>query len=68
MSFGKRLLLDGSAFTLTPYAQPTVIFADDAFFALGLGLDLRIRGLPDIRFNSSVGDMEGISFGFFWTR
>ena len=68
LTLGRRLLLDGSALQLTPYLQPTMILIDDPFFALGLGLDLRIRGIPEIRFNSSVGDMEGYSIGLFWAR
>lgn len=68
LSLGRRLLLDGSALQLTPYLQPTMILIDDPFFALGLGLDLKIRGIPEIRFNSSVGDMEGFSIGLFWAR
>jgi hypothetical protein len=68
LSLGRRLLLDGTALQLTPYLQPTMILIDDPFFAMGLGLDLKIRGIPEIRFNSSVGDMEGHSIGLFWAR
>jgi hypothetical protein len=42
-----------------------MILIDDPF-VLGLGLDLKIRGIPEIRFNSSVGAMEGYSIGLFW--
>jgi len=68
LSLGRRLSLDGQALQLTPYAQPTVIFGDDTAFTLGLGVDLRIRGIPEIRFNSAVGDMEGWSLSLFWPR
>lgn len=68
LSLGRRLLLDGTALQLTPYLQPTMILVDDPFFALGLGLDLKIRGIPEFRFASSVGDMEGWSIGMFWAR
>lgn len=68
LSLGRRFNLDGSALQVTPYLQPTMILIDEPFFALGLGLDLRIRGIPEFRFNSSVGDMEGFSIGMFWAR
>lgn len=35
LSLGRRLALDGPALQLTPYVQPTVIFAGDALFAFG---------------------------------
>lgn len=68
LSLGRRLDLDGPALQLTPYVQPTIVIADDALVAFGLGLDLRVRGIPEIRFNSSVGDMEGFSVGLYWPR
>lgn len=68
LSLGRRLALDGQALQLTPYVQPTVVFADDALFTFGLGVDLRIRGIPEIRVNWAVGDMEGFSLSLFWAR
>ena len=68
LSLGRRLRLDGEALQLTPYLQPTVVFADDALVTLGLGGDLRIRGIPEVRLNWAVGDMEGFSVSLFWPR
>jgi hypothetical protein len=68
LTIGRRLALDGSALQVTPYAQPTVVFESDSSFALGLGVDLRIRGIPDIRLDWSVGDLEGFSVSLFWAR
>lgn len=68
LSLGRRISLDGRALQITPYAQPTVVFADDALVTLGLGVDLHIRGIPEIRYNSAVGDMEGWSLSLFWAR
>ena len=68
LTLGRRLSLDGQALQLTPYAQPTIIFVDDALVAMGLGIDLRIRGLPEIRLNWAVGDMDGFSVGLFWAQ
>jgi hypothetical protein len=66
LTLGRRLSLDGQALQLTPYAQPTVLFADDALVAMGLGIDLRIRGIPEIRMNWAIGDMDGFSISLFW--
>ncbi len=68
LSLGRRILLDGRDLQLTPYVQPTVIFQSDAVFGFGLGLDIHIRGIPDIRFNSAVGDLDGFSVSLFWIR
>ncbi len=68
LSLGRRLVLDGSALHITPYAQPTVLFESNALFAIGLGLDVRIRGIPDIRVNWAVGDLGGFSASLYWSR
>lgn len=68
LSLGRRLLLGGNALVITPYAQPTVIFQGDQLKTLGLGIDLRIRDLPEIRMNWAVGDLEGVAVSLFWSR
>jgi hypothetical protein len=68
LSLGRRLFLDGNALVLTPYVQPTVIFIDDEIFAFGLGIDLKIGDVPEIRFNWAEGDMDGFSVSLFWSR
>ena len=68
LTLGRRFSLDGQALQLGFYVQPTVIFADDALFALGLGVDIRIRGIPEVRLNWAVGDMDGFSVSLFWPR
>lgn len=68
LSIGRRLVLDGSALQVTPYVQPTVVFQDNTLFAVGLGVDVRIRGIPDVRVNWAVGDMDGFSVSLFWSR
>ncbi len=68
LSLGRRIVLDGNDLQLTPYIQPTVIFQSDSAFGFGLGLDLRIRGMPDIRFNWAEGDLDGFAVSLFWTR
>jgi len=68
LSLGKRIVLDGSDLQLTPYVQPTVIFQHDSAFGFGLGLDLHIQGVPDIRLNWALGDLKGFAVSLFWAR
>jgi hypothetical protein len=68
LSIGRNVVLDGGAFEITPYAQPTVIIADETLVVLGLGIDLTIRGIPDVRLNWGAGDIEGFSVSLFWAR
>jgi len=66
LSLGRRLELDRGALHLTPYVQPTVIFAGSSDFVFGLGVDVGVRGLPDVRVNWAAGDMDGFSVSLFW--
>lgn len=68
LTVGRRLFVDGNAFVLTPYAQPTVIFAGDELITIGLGLDVKIGEVPEIRLNWAEGDLDGFSLSLFWTR
>ena len=68
LSIGRRLVLDGSALQLTPYVQPTVIFESSSLFAFGLGVDIQARGIPEVRVNWAVGDLDGFSVSLFWAR
>ena len=68
LSLGRRISLDGRDLQLTPYVQPTVIFQSDAVFGFGLGLDIHIRGIPDVRLNWAEGDLDGFSVSLFWSR
>ncbi len=68
LSLGRRILLDGRDLQLTPYVQPTVIFRSDSAFGFGLGLDIHIRGMPDIRLNWAEGDLDGFAVSLFWAR
>lgn len=68
LSIGRRLVLDGPALQVTPYVQPTVIFESTSRFAFGLGVDVRVRGIPDVRVNWAVGDLDGFSVSSFWAR
>ena len=64
----RRISLDGNDLQLTPYVQPTVVFESSSLFAFGLGLDVRVRGVPDVRVNWAAGDMDGFSVSLYWAR
>ncbi|MFW6200607.1 MAG: hypothetical protein ACOC8K_08540 [Gemmatimonadota bacterium] len=68
LSLGRRLSIDGDALQITPYVEPTVVFESSSLFAMGLGLDVRIRGIPEVRVNRAAGDMDGFSVGLFWPQ
>ena len=68
LSLGRRVVLDGNDLQLTPYVQPTVIFQSDSAFGFGLGLDIHILGVPDIRLNWALGDLNGFAMSLFWAR
>jgi len=68
LSLGRRIVLDGNDLQITPYVQPTVIFQNDSAFGFGLGLDLHVRGAPDIRLNWGAGDLDGFAVSLFWAR
>ena len=66
LSLGRRVNIDEGALYLTPFLQPTVVFASDSDFAVGLGIDVSIRAIPDIRVHWAVGDWDGFSVSLFW--
>ncbi len=68
LSLGRRIVLDDPDLQLTPYVQPTVIFQSDAVFGFGLGLDIHIRGIPEIRLNWAAGDLDGFAVSLYWGR
>jgi hypothetical protein len=68
LSLGRQIVLDRDALRITPYVQPTVVFVSDALFSVGLGVDIHIRGVPNIRLAWAFVDMDGFSVGAFWPR
>jgi len=68
LSIGRNLVLAGGGFEITPYVQPTFVIADESLVVLGLGVDLTIRGVPDVRVNWGAGDIDGFSASVFWVR
>lgn len=68
LSIGRNLVLGSGSVEITPYAQPTFVLADDALVVLGLGVDLTIRDVPDVRVNWGAGDIDGFSVSLYWVR
>jgi len=68
LSIGRNFVLGRGSVEITPYAQPTFVIADDTLVVLGLGIDLTIRGAPDVRVNWGAGDIDGFSVSLFWVR
>lgn len=68
LTLGRRFHLDGSALHITPYLQPTVVFEDEARLTTGLGIDIHIRDIPNLRLAWALGDLDGFSAGLYWPR
>jgi hypothetical protein len=68
VSIGRNLVLGSGALEITPYVQPTVVIADETLMVFGVGVDVTIRGAPDVRFSWGAGDMDGFSVSLFWPR
>jgi hypothetical protein len=66
LSFGRRLLIEGSSVSLVPYVQPvlSLLFGDatGSEFSLGFGVDTRVSARLDLRFSAAVGHTSGIGF------
>ena len=74
VTLGRRVGIEGSTFSLMPYAQPTAFLQGgnnmntNMQYTLGLGADLRFGGALDARLGVGVGDLEGVSFGAVWVH
>jgi hypothetical protein len=70
LSLGRRINVQGSAMSIVPYLQPTLTIisgpGDDVAFTLGLGADFRFTPRFDGRLSAGLGDLDGVSLGFFW--
>jgi hypothetical protein len=75
ISLGRRLLVEESPVRLVPFAAPTLFFTtlgDEAVsFALGLGLDLRLSPMFEVRVAGGFGTTgapEGLAVSAVWLR
>ncbi len=80
VSFGRRIDVEGSPVSIVPYGQPTLIidyFPDrgdlggddiELLFTFGLGADVRVSRVLDLRVGIGLGDIEGVSLSAVWVR
>ena len=73
LSLGRRFLLEGTKTSFVPYVQPfaglSLTDGDSELIAgLGLGVDIRLSDVIDLRVGGGVGDIEGVSVGLAIVR
>ena len=73
ISLGRRVLLEGSETSFTPYVHPVLRPTisegdDDVQFALGLGVDIKFGSNFDIRVSGALGDGDGVAIGMAFIR
>jgi hypothetical protein len=73
LSLGRRFLLEGSKTSFVPYVQPYLGLAltdgdSDLAGGLGLGVDIRLSDVVDLRIGGGIGDIEGVSVGIAIVR
>jgi hypothetical protein len=72
VSFGRRLDVEDSDVSISPFVQPHMWWligdTDDVLFSLGLGADFRLSPRFDLRVSVGIGDIDGISLGAVWIR
>lgn len=72
ISLGRRLEFEDSDISVVAYGQPTVLLkldgGSDIDVALGLGADIRLSRLFDLRVSVGLGDLEGIAVSAVWIR
>lgn len=75
VTLGRRLQLEGSRTTFTPYVHPVLVpffgsgdVDSDVDFALGLGVDMNFGGNLSLRVNAGVGEIEGVGFSLAYVQ
>ena len=70
LSLGRRISFDGSALTVFPYLQPTVLLRGGQtidtgmIVGLGFGTDVRVSNALGVRLGAGIGKLQGVSLGF----
>jgi len=69
-SLGRRILLENSSISFSPYAHPvltpTFLDSSDLLFTLGLGVDVKFTKSFDLRVSGGIGDLDGVSISAAW--
>lgn len=73
LSLGRRVNLEGTRTTFTPYFHPVLVptfgdTEDEIQFGIGLGVDIQFSPRLDARLAAGLGDYNGISLGVSFTR
>jgi hypothetical protein len=75
LSLGRRLGLEGSRTTFTPYVQPVLapVFVSNGGgsnvdFTLGLGVNINFSPTFDVRVSGGIGDQDGVGIGLAYHR
>lgn len=73
LSLGRRIDLEDSNISITPFAQPTIFIVtntggDNVFFGFGLGADFRLSSVFDVRASFGIGDVDGFSVSAVWVH
>lgn len=73
LSLGRRFLLEGTKTSFVPYVQPFAALAladgdTQLIGGLGLGVDIRLSDVLDLRVGGGIGDIEGVSVGLAIVR
>lgn len=73
VTLGRRIQLENSNTTFTPYLHPVLVPVfgggdSDVGFALGLGVDLTLSQQWDVRVSGGLGDVEGVGVSLAYTR
>lgn len=72
LSLGRRVDLEDSNVSISPFFQPTLFGilgdGDGVGFTLGFGSDFRVTQSLDLRVHFGLGDIDGASFGLVWTN
>lgn len=73
LSLGRRFLLEGTKTSFVPYVQPFLGLAlndgnSEFRGGVGLGVDIRLSDVIDLRVGGGIGDIEGVSVGLAIVR